>query len=112
MRKELRKLAWAQGKKGRQKTMLAMTILRMYRKDPKANDFLRHEAESTLRLALYHLRQADILVNLAERRDPVQPRIHSVTGERNGYFAAMQQNGLMQTPLTAAYAVRIPWPKA
>ncbi|MFC5521472.1 hypothetical protein [Polaromonas jejuensis] len=72
MRKELRKLARAQGKKGQQKAMLAMTLLRMYLKDPKVNDFLRHEAEPTLRLALFHLRQADILVNLAERRDPVQ----------------------------------------
>lgn len=66
MKRELRKLARTHRQKGRQKAMLAMTILRMHRKDPKANDFLRHEAEPTLRIALYHLRQADILEHLAE----------------------------------------------
>ncbi|EYT98424.1 hypothetical protein PA99_4396 [Pseudomonas aeruginosa PA99] len=39
----------------------------MHRRNPKANAFLRHEAEPTLRAALYHLRQADILEHLAEK---------------------------------------------
>ncbi|WP_031756681.1 hypothetical protein [Pseudomonas aeruginosa] len=67
MQRELRKLARMHRQRGRHKATLAMTILRMHRRNPKANAFLRHEAEPTLRAALYHLRQADILEHLAEK---------------------------------------------
>ena len=72
VKKELRKLAQSHGLRGRQKAMQAVTVLRMYRKDPKANEFLQHEAEPILRRVLYHLRQAAILESLAER-DAAQP---------------------------------------
>lgn len=73
MKKELRKLAQSHGLRGRQKATQAVTVLRMYRKDPKANDFLQHEAEPRV---LYHLRQAAILESLAER-DATQPFLPS-----------------------------------
>lgn len=76
MKKELRKLAQSHGMMGRQKAMQAVTVLRMYRKDPKANDFLQHEAEPILRKVLYHLRQAAILESLAER-DATHPFLPS-----------------------------------
>jgi hypothetical protein len=76
VKKELRKLAQSHGLRGRQKAMQAVTVLRMYRKDPKANDFLQHEAEPILRKVLYHLRQAAILESLAER-DATQPFLPS-----------------------------------
>jgi hypothetical protein len=53
--------------RSRQKVQEAVTMLRMYRKDPKANDFLRYEAERTLRKVTYHMRQAALLARLAER---------------------------------------------
>lgn len=65
MRVELRDLSRLQALKSRQKVMQAATILRMYRKDPKVNDFLQHEAERVLRKVIYHMRQSVILERLA-----------------------------------------------
>jgi hypothetical protein len=47
--------------------MQAATILWMYRKDPKINDFPQHEAERVLRKVIYHMRQSVILKRLAEK---------------------------------------------
>ncbi|MDQ0586254.1 hypothetical protein [Variovorax paradoxus] len=60
--------------KSRQKVMQAATILRMYRKDPKANDFLQHEAERVLRKVIYHMRQAVIIGRMAAK-DSAQFRL-------------------------------------
>jgi hypothetical protein len=74
MKAALRNLARSHALKSRQKVMQAATILRMYRKDPKANDFLQHEAERVLRKVIYHMRQSAILQRLAER-DAAQFRL-------------------------------------
>jgi len=47
--------------KSRQKVFEVMTMLWMYRRDPKANDFLQYEAELILRKVMYHMRQATSL---------------------------------------------------
>jgi len=47
-------------------------MLRMFRKDPRANDFLRFEAERVLRSSIYHMRQVAVIEALLER-DAVQP---------------------------------------
>jgi hypothetical protein len=83
VKKELRKLAQLHGLRGRQQAMQAVTVLRMYRKDPKANDFLRHEPERILRRVLYHLRQAAIFERLAER-DTTQPFLVSLGAAQRG----------------------------
>ncbi|MBT2337158.1 hypothetical protein J7E49_25065 [Variovorax paradoxus] len=63
----MRSLSRLHAVKSRQKVMRAATILRMYRKDPKANGFLQHEAEGVLRKVIYHMRQSVILERLAEK---------------------------------------------
>ena len=65
LKTELRKRAQGHRLKGSQQVVLAATVLRMYRKNPKANDFLRHEAERILRRVIYHMRQAAIFEGLA-----------------------------------------------
>lgn len=67
MRAELHDLSRLHTLRSRQKVMQAATILRMYRKDPKANDFLQHEAERVLRKVIYHMRQAVIIKRMAEK---------------------------------------------
>lgn len=59
--------------KSRQKVMQAATILRMYRKDPKANDFLQNEAECVLREVIYHMRQT-VIIERMTRKDASQLR--------------------------------------
>lgn len=56
--------------RSRQRIVEAATMLRMYRKDPRANAFLQHEAERVLRRVIYHMRQAAILERLAEAKRP------------------------------------------
>lgn len=67
MRAELHNLSRSHAFKSRQKVMQAATILRMYRKDPKANDFLQNEAERVLRKVIYHMRQSVIIERLAKK---------------------------------------------
>ncbi|MBO9679157.1 MAG: hypothetical protein J7556_13020 [Acidovorax sp.] len=72
MRSALRKLARINALKGQQRARQAVTMLRMFRKDPRANDFLRFEAERVLRSSIYHMRQVAVIEALLER-DAVQP---------------------------------------
>jgi|GEM_PF-4997513 len=72
MRSALRRLARNNALKARQRARQAMTMLRMFRKDPCANNFLRFEAERVLRSSIYHMRQMAIIEALLER-DSLQP---------------------------------------
>lgn len=67
MKSSFRMLSRAHVLRGKEKAAQALTILRMYRKDPDGNNFLRNAAEPVLRNALFHMRQAAILDAVARR---------------------------------------------
>lgn len=61
MRRALRANAREHQLKAREGVDRALVMLRMYRKDPVQNEFLRFEAESLLRYIRHHLRQHALL---------------------------------------------------
>jgi len=81
MRSALRGLARVNALKSQQRARMAVTMLRMYRKDPQANDFLRFEAERVLRRSIYHMRQVAVIEALLER-DAAQPFLARLRARR------------------------------
>jgi hypothetical protein len=72
MSEDFKRFARKSGERARVKAARVAVILRMYRRDPVANAFLRSEAEQLARKVVYHLRQAVIVgshIDMVQRRN-------------------------------------------
>lgn len=69
MKAQLRALARASGLRARVHASRVALLLRLYRRDPVGNAFLRLEAEAVARKVVYHMRQATILGALIEQKE-------------------------------------------
>lgn len=64
---ELRKIARKNGERARVKAARVAVMLKVYRRDPVQNEFLRTEVEHLARKVVYHMRQAVIVGALLEK---------------------------------------------
>lgn len=69
MKDELRKIARKNGERARVKAARVAVMLKVYRRDPVQNEFLRTELEQLARKVVYHMRQAVIVGALIEKME-------------------------------------------
>lgn len=67
MKDELKRLARRNGERGRVLAARVAVLLKVYRRDPIRNHYLREEAEHLARRVVYHMRQAVIVGALIDR---------------------------------------------
>lgn len=67
MKGELKRIARASGERARVHAARVAVLLRLYRSDPVANEFMRAEAEHLAKKVVYHMRQAVIAGALIQR---------------------------------------------
>jgi hypothetical protein len=70
MKDELKQVARKNGERGRVLAARVAVLLKVYRRDPIRNYYLREEAEHLARRVVYHMRQAVIVGALIDRMEP------------------------------------------
>jgi len=74
MKDELKRIARKNGERGRVLSARVVLLLKLYRRDPIRNQYLRDEVEHLARRVVYHMRQAVIVGALIDRMEPSRSR--------------------------------------
>ncbi len=78
MKDELKRIARANGERGRVLAARVAVLSKLYRRDPVRNHFLLPEVEHLARRVVYHMRQAVIvgaLISRIEGKNGSRPRL-------------------------------------
>lgn len=78
MKEQLKRIARANGERGRVLAARVAVLSKLYRRDPARNHFLLPEVEHLARRVVYHMRQAVIvgaLIDRIEGKNGSRPRL-------------------------------------
>jgi hypothetical protein len=85
MKDELYRIARANGERARVKAARVAAMLKVYRRDPDGNDYLRSEAQRLAKKVIYHMHQAVVVGGLIEQIEVQQRQAIARDGRRKKY---------------------------